>query len=84
VTRPIDLHVEELVLPAGLRVDAVALRDALEHELSRLVAELGLPSAWTTDGLRLDGVASRGAVAAATPRALGRSLAETVHGGRAR
>ena len=77
------MHVERLVLPAALRLDPVALQDALEHELSRLVAERGIPRAWTTDGLSIDGLSGR-AGATQTSRTLGRSLAETIHGGRVR
>ena len=83
MTPPVELHVERLVLSAALRLDPVALKDALEHELSRLIAERGIPRAWATDGLRLDGLSGRAGVAP-TSRSLGRSLAETIHGGRAR
>jgi len=81
--RPVELHVERLVVPAALRLDPIALQDALERELSRLVAERGIPRAWATDGLRLDGLSARvGAIP--TSRTLGRSLAETIHRGRVR
>jgi hypothetical protein len=83
VNRAVELYLERLVIPTELRVDPVALQDALEHELSRLVLERGIPPAWRADGLHLDSLSSR-ADATPTPATLGSALAETIHGGGAR
>ncbi len=83
MTRPVDVHIEELVLPECLGLDAGALRDALEHDLAGLVAQRGLPSAWT-DGARVGTLSSPDPVPVATPQAIGRSLAEAIHEGRTR
>jgi len=83
VTRPVDVHIDQLVFPAGLGLDAGALRDALEHDLTGLVAQRGLPSAWT-DGARVGTLSSPEPVLVPTPQAIGRSLAEAIHEGRTR
>src|SRR5712664_1487224 len=78
----IELHIEELVLHGLSPGDRYRIADAVEIELSRLVAEQGfLPS--IIDGgeiPRLDGgtfAAARGA----KPAAIGAQIAQAVYGG---
>lgn len=46
----IELHIEELVLHGFARRDREAIARALEHELTRLLSEHGVPSAWLGGG----------------------------------
>ena len=55
--RPIDLHIEELVLDGFPPGDRHRIGAALERELARLLGERGVPATWTGGGeaARLDG-----------------------------
>lgn len=78
----IELHIEELVLHGLSPGDRYRIADAVEIELSRLIAEPGfLPSMIDGDEIvRLDGgtfAAARGA----KPAAIGAQIAQAVYGG---
>ena len=79
--RRIDVHIDELVLQKGSAVDEATLRHALEERLLGLVAERGLPAEWTRGGSRTDVLSSPDTAAVPTSEALGRVVAETIHGG---
>lgn len=78
----VELHIEELVLHGVSRSDARQVGVAVEAELSRMLAEQGLPS-----GLRGGaeiGVIDAGQVslgAAARPETTGAAVAKAVYGG---
>ena len=53
--RPIDLHIEELILEGFPPADRHRIGAALEKELARLLAERGLDSIGPGEMPRLDG-----------------------------
>lgn len=53
--RPIDLHIEELILEGFPPADRHRIGAALEKELARLLTERGLDSLGQGEALRLDG-----------------------------
>lgn len=80
--RRIELHIEELVLAGFPAAQRYAIGDALERELSRLIADRGLPSAMVPGGeiARLD--AGDFAVApGAHGNAIGAQVARAVYRG---
>lgn len=48
--RPIDLHIEELVLDGFAPGDRHRIGAAVERELSRLLTERGVPASWAGGG----------------------------------
>jgi hypothetical protein len=76
VKRPIELHIEELVLHGFDPHQRHAIGDAVHGELARLLAAHGIPSAGTVDVARLDG----GSFALRPgARAAGEGVARSVH-----
>lgn len=73
----VELHIEELVVHGVAPAEARRLGAAVERELTRLLAERGVPAAWQTDGGvdHLDG----GSVRAGEN--LGADAARAVYGG---
>jgi len=88
-TSNINLHIEELVLHGFAPGDRYAIADAVERELSHLLAQqpapftsAGIPPTWVRDlgNLRLDAGAfnvAHGSRAAS----IGAQIARAVHGG---
>lgn len=86
----VELHIEELVLHGFERGDRHAIADAVERELSRLLAEQfsaeSIPPAFSGDegitgsGAHLDAGAFQLA-SNARPDAVGVQIAQTVYGG---
>lgn len=82
----IELHIEELVLHGFERGDRYPVADAIERELSRLLAEQfaeqGIPSSLTRDAERehLDAGAFHVAPRS-KPDHIGAQVAQAVHGG---
>jgi hypothetical protein len=86
VTRPdVELHIGELVLEGVAAGDRGAVAEALRAELARLVAEGGVPAAWSAGGgaARLDG-GSFPLQPGASAAQLGAQVARAVAGGGAR
>jgi hypothetical protein len=85
VERPlaIELHVEELVLEGFAPAERHAVADAFERELSRLLAERGLPSAREgAGGAAFDVDAGSVRIAPGTRAgAAGAQIARAVYGG---
>jgi len=79
----VELHIEELLLHGFSPRDRYAIRDAVEHELTRLIVSGGLPCiAAETVIERLDG--GRFKVAQdVKPGAAGKQLAQTLYRGMA-
>ena len=48
--RSVELHIEELVMHGVSRVDALRIARVAEGELSRLIAEGGVPAGWGRGG----------------------------------
>ena len=77
----VEVHIEELVLhgvPPGQRY---RVADALQRELSRLLARGwpdGAPAPASRDAVRADPIPAK---AAARPESLGAAAAASVHGG---
>jgi hypothetical protein len=74
VTRPIDVHIEELLLD-GVGGDATAFGDALKGELARLLLRDGLVTqGGTADRMSIDvdGASSAAGVARALQGGIGR------------
>jgi hypothetical protein len=78
----IELHIEEVVLDGFARRDRHAIGDAIERELSRLLAERGIEGS-NSDRDHIDAGRFR-AAAGAKPQAIGASIADCVHKGLAR
>jgi hypothetical protein len=82
LSRPVALHVDELVLDGFPPLDRRRVATAVEHELARLLAEQGVPAGLAEPGAadRLDGgsfnlPAGRGA------EAVGADIARAVYRG---
>jgi hypothetical protein len=77
----VELHVEELVLHGFARRDRAAIGEALRGELSRLIAERGLPAGLSAaDGAAsLDGGAFR-ASSGQRPADVGAAVAHAIYG----
>jgi len=80
--RPIDLHIEELVLDGFAPGDRHRIGAALERELTRLLAERGVPASWERGGEapRLDGGTFE-AKPGARPERVGAQIAQSVFRG---
>ena len=78
----LELHIEELVLHGFAPEDRDRLGEALRQELTRLLAERGVPPSFTQrrDVKRLDAGAFA-AAPGATPEVLGYQVARAIHGG---
>ena len=84
--KEIELHIEELVLEGFAHADRHRVADAIEGELTRLLAAHGLPPALTAarlEGARLDAGTVRLKQGGA-PRAAGKEIARAIHGGLSR
>jgi hypothetical protein len=57
MTRPIQLHIEEIVLHGFPNIDHNRVRESLQQQLTTLLARGGLPLSFNRDGSvnRLDG-----------------------------
>jgi len=78
----LELHIEELVLHGFAPEDRDRLGEALRQELTRLLAERGVPPSFTQrrEVERLNaGVFA--AAPGATPQVLGHQVARAIHGG---
>ncbi|HWC95657.1 MAG TPA: hypothetical protein VG456_02875 [Candidatus Sulfopaludibacter sp.] len=74
----VELHIEELVLDGFSRRDRFSIADAVERELTRLIAEQGLQrpaSVESVDGGRFK------TAPAAKPHAIGAQVANSVYRG---
>jgi len=81
--RPIDLHIEELVLDGFAPGDRYRIGAALERELTRLLTERGVPASWAAGGgemPRLDGGTFE-AKPGARPERVGAQIAQSVFRG---
>lgn len=80
--RPIDLHIEELVLDGFPPGDRHRIGAALERELTRLLTERGAPAGWAGGGEvpRLDGGTFE-AKPGARPERVGAQIASSVFRG---
>lgn len=80
--RPIDLHIEELVLDGFPPGDRHRIGAALEKELARLLAERGLSAGWENGGEagRLNGGKFE-ARPGARPERVGAQIAQSVFRG---
>jgi hypothetical protein len=80
--RPIDLHIEELVLDGFAPGDRHRIGAALERELTRLLTEHGAPASWAGGGgvPRLDG-GTFDAKPGARPERVGTQIAQSVFRG---
>jgi hypothetical protein len=80
--RPIDLHIEELVLDGFPPGDRHRIGAALERELTRLLAERGVPAGWERGGEapQLNG-GSFEAKPGARPERVGAQIAQSVFRG---
>ena len=76
----IELHVEELVLEGFAPAERHAVADAFERELSRLLAERGLPAAQEAAAFDVDAGSVRLAPGTRASAA-GAQLARAVYGG---
>ena len=78
----IELHIEELVLNGFKHSDQYDIGEAVEHELTKLFREQGIPPSFSRDGdtARLDAGAFK---MAANSKALviGAQVAQAVYGG---
>lgn len=74
----VELHIEEVVLHGFLPGDRYRIGDALEHELSRLFTEQGMPLVHGGYIGRLDGGAFE-VKPDSTPEATGASVAGAVY-----
>jgi hypothetical protein len=75
----VELHIEELVLHGFARGDRLSIGDAVERELSRLIAEGGLAgSSWEAEHVNAGGfkVAPN-----AKPRTIGTEIAGNIYRG---
>jgi len=85
IPRAIEVHIEELILHGLSPVDRLRIGAATEHELSRLLAESGVPSGLAR-GADLDpvdaGSFTKGSLA--TPGWIGGEIARAVYGGLSR
>jgi hypothetical protein len=80
--RAIEVRIEELILHGVSPADALRVGAATEHELSRLLAEHGLPDS-LAGGADLD-AGDAGAFtrrSPATPGSIGGEIARAVYGG---
>jgi len=80
--RNIELHIEELVLDGFVHGDRYRIGEAVEQELSRLLADRGVPQSLAEGGeiASVDG----GAIEVATgsrAEAVGAQVAKAVYGG---
>lgn len=73
----IQVHIETLALPGRLAGTPGALNEALQRELTRLLAEQGLPLPAGGGPIHLPHERARGS--AATPAAAGAEVARTVY-----
>jgi len=80
--RDIELHIEELVLNGLPYVDRHRFGAAVQRELTRLIAERGLPRSLQQDGVisRIDGGGFEVAPGS-TERAIAGQVARSVYGG---
>ena len=78
----IELHIDELVLEGFAHADRHAVADALQNELTRLLAASGLSPAQAAalGGAQLDAGTAR-LKPNSTARAAGAEVARTIHGG---
>jgi hypothetical protein len=78
----IEIHIDALVLYGFAPADRWRIGQAIEHELTRLFAEQGLPSTLSMGGelARIDGGAFHVA-AGTTVEGLGAQVAQAVYGG---
>ena len=81
----IELHIEELVLHGFAPGDRYAIAEAVEHELTRLLAEQGAPPSLLQSGdvARLDSGAFD-VVSNAKAEGIGGQVAQAVYGGLSR
>jgi hypothetical protein len=81
----LDLHIQELVLDGLDSVDPVALGDAVQLALGRLLAENGLPALLAGDVTTGSGVTTPGVVVDAPPNAgvesVGSRVAQAIFAG---
>jgi hypothetical protein len=80
VTRPVEVHIDRLVLDGVPNADGRAIGGALERELARLLHEEGLP---TLPGVRSSDAVDAGVVEPgheASAAAIGARLARGVYG----
>ena len=78
----IELHIEELILEGFAPGDRYRIGEAMEHELTRLFSEQGVPSSLAQSGevARLDGGAFHVAFGT-NAEAVGKQVAKAVYGG---
>ena len=78
----IDIHIDALVLHGFAPADRWRIGQAIEHELTRLFTEQGLPSTLPMAGelARIDGGAFH-VTAGTTVESLGAQVARAVYGG---
>jgi hypothetical protein len=81
----IDVHIGELVLRGPEPADGKGVGRALTRELSRLIAERGVPAQWTRSrDVSRPAAADANIGSGARPKALGIQVAHVVYEGRAR
>ena len=78
----VELHIEQLVLHGFPPGERYGIAEAVERELTRLLAEQGVPAGLEQAGAvaRLDG-GSSAVIPDAQPEALGRQIAQAVYRG---
>ncbi len=83
--KKIDLHIERLVLHGFAQRDRYRIAEAVERELSRLLAEQGLPQSLAEGGVidRLDGGEFK-LTHGSRPESTGAQVARAVYGGLSR
>ncbi|WP_414569496.1 hypothetical protein [Nostoc sp. CCY 9925] len=78
----VELHIEELLLHGFAAKDRDRIGEIIQHELTRLLSEGGLPPSLVQGGemTRLDGGGFQVA-AGAKPEAIGVQIAQSIYGG---
>jgi hypothetical protein len=79
---PVELHIEELVLRGFSPDECYSIREAIEHELVRLLTEIGIPALLTqsSDMARLE-AGSIDIVSGSKPNMVGIQVAQSVYQG---
>ncbi|HXJ64321.1 MAG TPA: hypothetical protein VNN79_11250 [Actinomycetota bacterium] len=77
--RPVELHIDELVLEGFDPGDVTAVADGMREQLARRLAERGVPESVVERG-EVDALEALELRPATSPHAVGRAAGDSLHG----